>query len=98
QGYGNVGSFFATTALSELPKLKLAAASDSRGVLHSKKGLDAKDLANFKKQGGSFSDYKKGQAKLISKTDELANLDVDILVLAALEDAINKDNMRHVKA
>jgi glutamate dehydrogenase/leucine dehydrogenase len=96
QGYGNVGSFFATLAKNELPDLKLVAASDSRGVLYSEEGLDAVDLARFKKSGGSFSDYKKG-VKLLEAQD-ITDLEVDILVLAALEDAVNKNNMQNVKA
>src|SRR4051812_8819635 len=65
QGYGNVGSFFAINATAELPDLKLVAASDSRAVLHSDKGLDAKELANFKKQGGSLSDFEKAGIKIL---------------------------------
>jgi glutamate dehydrogenase/leucine dehydrogenase len=39
QGFGNVGSFFATIAQTEQPQWKLVAASDSSGTLYSQAGL-----------------------------------------------------------
>ncbi len=96
QGYGNVGSFFAVIA-EKYPNWKLVAASDSSSTVYSENGLDAKDLAEFKEANKRFSDYKKMGTKLLS-SDEIISLDVDILVLAALGDAVNKDNMTQVKA
>lgn len=95
QGYGNVGSFFATVASSEQPKWKLVAASDSRAAVYEPKGLDAGVLDKYKAAGNSFSDYKKAQ---VLSGDELIGLKVDVLVLAALGDAVTDKNMKQIKA
>lgn len=97
QGYGNVGSYFATVATSEHPKWKLVAVSDSSKTLYKQSGLDAKDLADYKSKSGHFSDYKGPGIKHLDERDILG-LDVDVLVLAALEDTLTKDNMKDVKA
>jgi glutamate dehydrogenase/leucine dehydrogenase len=95
QGFGNVGSFFATIAQTEQPQWKLVAASDSSGTLYSQAGLDAAGLDEFKKSGQHFSDY--GQAKLLNGGD-IFGLDIDVMVLAALEDAVNEKTMKAVRA
>ena len=95
QGFGNVGSFFATTAKELNPKWKLVAASDSAGGVFDSNGFDAEELQKFKDGRGRFADYEKG--KQITN-EELLALDVDVLVLAGLEDAVNSDNMKSVKA
>jgi glutamate dehydrogenase/leucine dehydrogenase len=95
QGYGNVGSFFAIIAQKEHPDWRLVAASDSSGTIYSKDGLDARELDEFKETGMHFSDY--GQAELLSG-EEIIGLDVDVLVMAALGDAINETNMKDIKA
>lgn len=95
QGFGNVGSFFATVAAEEHPEWKLVAASDSAATLVSEDGLDAEALFKFKTQGGSFRDFKGAE---VLDADAVIEQDVDILVLAALEDAVNKDNVDRVKA
>jgi glutamate dehydrogenase/leucine dehydrogenase len=97
QGFGNVGQFFATVAQKEQPDWHLLSASDSGGTISSDDGLDAKELADYKKSNGRFSDYKKDHLKILSP-DDFAGLDVDVLVLAALEDSINSKNMKEVKA
>jgi len=97
QGYGNVGQFFAVVAQKEQPNWQLNAASDSGAVVYSENGLDAKDLAKFKEGGGRFTDYKKLGVEVL-KPEEFVSLEVDVLVLAALEDALNEENMEQVKA
>jgi glutamate dehydrogenase/leucine dehydrogenase len=97
QGYGNVGQYFATISQREQPNWQLNAASDSSAVLYAKNGLDAKALAEHKEKGGRFSDFKQtGVDKLA--LNEFASLDVDVLVLAALEDAVNAGNMKSINA
>lgn len=95
QGYGNVGSFFAVIAQQQHPNWQLIAASDSRAAVYDPKGLDAKALEAYKQAGSSFSDYPK--AKILSG-DDLIGLDVDVLVLAALGDAVTAKNMKQIKA
>ncbi len=96
QGFGNVGYYFAKLA-SELG-FKVVAVSDSSSGIYSEKGFDIKTLAKYKDEGGAFKDYPvKGGMKLISN-EELLELSVDVLVPAALENAITKDNMEKISA
>lgn len=96
QGFGNVGAFFATVAADEQPQWKLVAASDSEAAIYSEGGLDAHELAAFKAERGRFKDYTKDAQQL--SADELVGLDVDVLVLAALGDAVIEANMKSVRA
>jgi len=93
QGYGNAGSFIADKLVAD--GYKLVAASDSRGGVYQTTGLDANKLAQLKKEGESVISLK--GAKLISN-QELLLLDVDILILAALENQITAENAGQVKA
>ncbi len=94
EGFGNVGSFFATIAQAEQPGWQLVAASDSSGGVTDSQGLDASELDGYKKQGGRFSDF--NAARL--PANKLFEQDVDVLVLAALGDSITEKNMKLVKA
>jgi glutamate dehydrogenase/leucine dehydrogenase len=95
QGFGNVGSFFATVAAKDHKNWKLVAASDSKAAVYSEGGLDANDLDKFKQQHKQFSDYT--EAKVIDG-ESIVGLEVDVLVMAALGDAINESNMKEIKA
>jgi glutamate dehydrogenase/leucine dehydrogenase len=95
QGWGNVGSFFALIAEKDHPDWKLVAATDSSGGVYSPDGLSAKEIDEFKKGGGKIADLPSG--KQITNED-LIGLKVDVLVLAALEDAVNDKNVQHVKS
>ncbi len=95
QGYGNVGAFFATVAAKDHPQWKLVAASDSGATIYDPAGLKADELDKFKANHGRFGDYKKAE---IRDSDEIIGLDVDVLVLAALGDAVTEANMKQVKA
>jgi glutamate dehydrogenase/leucine dehydrogenase len=97
QGYGNVGAFFATVAAKDQPEWLLIAASDSADAVYNPDGLDADKLAKFKADKRRFGDYKEDDVRLLSN-DELLKLDVDVLVLAALEDAVTEKNMKDIKA
>jgi glutamate dehydrogenase/leucine dehydrogenase len=95
QGFGNVGSFFATIAAGEHPNWKLVGASDSGATVYDPDGLDAHDLAEFKAGKGRFENYEKADVR---PADDIIKLDVDILVLAALGDALTEKNVGEVKA
>ncbi len=94
QGFGNVGSFFATTIADMRPDWTLVAASDSQTAVYDAKGLDADKLQKFKEDGGRFKDF---DGEKITN-EELIALDVDVLVLAGLEDAVSDSNMKTVQA
>lgn len=97
QGFGNVGAFFATVATDDYPEWSIVAASDSGAGLHNPDGLDVRALALFKADHGQFSDAAFADTKIVSNDDLLA-LNVDVLVLAALGDAVTEVNVSSVKA
>jgi len=97
QGFGNVGSFFATIASAEHPEWRLVAASDSAATLTKPGGLNVGRLAAHKQSGGSFKEAATPDATAASPEAVIAT-DADVLVLAALGDTITEDNMRDVKA
>ena len=97
QGFGNVGAFFAMVAAQDYPNWKLIAVSDSASGLQCNEGLSAQELSDFKANRGRFSDYDSSGVQRINNDDLLA-LDVDVLVLAALGDAVTESNMESVQA
>ncbi len=96
QGFGNVGYWFAKLAQDE-PNLKVVAIADSRHTITCKDELDIDAVLKAKKDGKSVADYKK-QAVKTKPADAILTADVDVLVLAALDDAINSGNMEKVQA
>ena len=96
QGFGNVGFWFGV--LSEKLGFRVVAVSDSSGAIYNQRGLDLLKLSDLKKE---FKSFKKAASKkklrFISNHDLIA-LDVDILVPAALENAIDKSNVGSVRA
>lgn len=96
QGFGNVGYYFAKLA-GELG-YKILAVSDSSSGIYNPKGLNVGKLAEFKATGAPLKDFSlKNGEKLISN-EKLLELPVTILVPAALENAITKDNMEKISA
>lgn len=93
QGYGNAGSIAAM--LLEEEGCKIIAVSDSRGGIYDPNGLDTKKVLNHKKETGSVIGYNK--TKTITNA-ELLELDCDILIPAALEEVITKENAANIKA
>lgn len=96
QGFGNVGYYFAKIASEQ--GMAVVAISDSKGAVvqeknsHSKfDGLDIKKIMQYKKEKGELP------GKKITNED-LLELPVDILVPAALENVINKENMHKIQA
>jgi len=89
QGFGNAGYFMA----KHLSK-NIVAVSDSSGGIYDPKGLNIDKAKNIKDEKGSVQNY---SAKKISNK-ELLELDIDILVLAALENQITKENASRIKA
>jgi glutamate dehydrogenase/leucine dehydrogenase len=97
QGYGNVGSYFATVAAKDRPGWKLAAVSDSSATIISSEGFDPFHLAEYKKHHGRFADLK-GKDIEHKISEEIVAANVDVLVLAALGDVITENNANLVNA
>lgn len=95
QGFGNVGAFFATVAQDLYPGWKLLAASDSSASISDFGGLNAKDLFDFKASGKRLADFGGSDVR---DADSIISQDADVLVLAALEDAVTEKNAKQVKA
>jgi glutamate dehydrogenase (NAD(P)+) len=94
QGFGNVGWNAARLLQDELG-MKVVAVSDSRGGVYGKQGFDASKAHQHKERTGSVVGLPGTEP--VSNEEVLA-LDVDVLVPAALEGAIQKDNSVDVKA
>lgn len=97
QGFGNVGEFFATVAQDEQPQWKFVAISDSSATLHNEDGIDATQAVLHKEAEGRLEHFDDPEVK-VKKRDAILSLDVDVLVLAALGDAVTEKNMKDVKA
>ncbi|MFI4915817.1 MAG: Glu/Leu/Phe/Val dehydrogenase [Phycisphaerales bacterium JB060] len=91
QGFGNAGQHFAK--LADEAGYKVVAVSDSRGGIYDPDGLDVRATISTKNETGRLPEA----GKEISN-DDLLELDADVLVPAALENAVTRDNARNVKA
>ncbi len=99
QGFGNVGYFFSKIAETDTP-LKIVAVSDSKGAVYDpENGINIARALDVKRHGNAISAYGEGKREVeVISNAELLTLDVDILVLAALDNAITEDNMKDIKA
>ena len=95
QGFGNVGSHSARIISKELGA-KVVAVSDVTGGVYDPNGLDIDDLIRYRDENnGVIKGYPKGER---ITNEELLTMDVDILIPAALENAIDENIARDVKA
>jgi len=100
QGFGNAGSHMAK--ILEKDGYNIVAVSDSKGGIYcgkqadgTKSKLDIAALENHKEQTGSVSGFDSVQN---ITNEELLELEVDILIPAALENVITSENASRVKA
>jgi len=93
QGFGNVGS--AVARLFAEKKAKIVAISDSRGGVHNPRGIDPLRALRYKERAGTVVGMP-GASRI--SNDELLALKCDILIPAALENAITLHNADQVKA
>ncbi|NHN42664.1 Glu/Leu/Phe/Val dehydrogenase [Halorubellus sp. JP-L1] len=94
QGYGNAG-WIAANLIDDLGA-DVVAVSDSSGAIHNADGFDPVAVKDFKRETGSVSGYE-GADEEVSNED-LLTMDVDLLVPAALENAIDEALARDVNA
>lgn len=94
QGFGNVGSISAK--LLEQQGVKIVAISDISGGYYNKNGIDIENAIIYVEANkGSLEGFNK--AEKISN-EELLELDVEVLVPAAMEDQITVTNASRIKA
>lgn len=93
QGFGNVGYGFAN--LAHKAGFKVVAVSDSKGGIYSENGIDIDAVTEHKKKTGSVINFENSRN---ITNEEILELDVDVLVPAALEEQITEQNAGRIKA
>jgi glutamate dehydrogenase (NAD(P)+) len=93
QGFGNVGSWTARL-IGELG-CKVVAVSDVRGGIHRGAGLDVQAVYDHLRETGSVVDAPGTEAV---SNEELLELDVDVLIPAALDRVISGANADRIKS
>lgn len=94
QGFGNVGSISAK--LIQLQGLKIVAISDITGGYYDSKGIDIEAAIAYRNQNGGTLEGFNSESRITN--EEILELDVDVLVPAAMEDQITKHNAAKIKA
>ena len=93
QGFGNAGSIAAE--LFHGAGAKVLAVNDTRGCIFNEKGLDIPAVVAFKQRTGTVVGFPGAQS---IKPEELLALECEILVPAALENAITAENAHTIRA
>lgn len=103
QGFGSAGGNFA--CLAHEAGFRVVAVSDSKSAVHAPAGLDPRPLFECKKQEAESEGvlYCTSTVRDLCEEDEigqaaLLGLDVDVLALAAMENAVTGDNVDDLRA
>lgn len=94
QGFGNVGYHSAKYIMEAGGIITVIAEYD--GAIYNPKGIDIEAVDQHRKETGTIMSYPK--AKPLSSTQAALEMECDILIPAALENQINKDNAPKIKA
>ncbi|MCX6001316.1 MAG: Glu/Leu/Phe/Val dehydrogenase [Chloroflexi bacterium] len=94
QGYGNAG-YYAAKLAKEMFGSKIVAVCDSQGGCYCKTGIDADEAMKVKTKTTSVCNLKVGD-KISS--EDILELDVDILIPSAMENVITEKNVANIKA
>lgn len=97
QGYGNAGQF-AHQLITDMFGSKVVAVSDSKGGVHCANGLDYDTIMAWKRDHGTVATFQSQDPCQSIAGEELLELDVDILIPAALENQIGDWNAQNIKA
>ncbi len=95
QGLGNVG-YHAARILQNEGGAKIVGLAEIEGAIYDPNGLDIEEVVNHRATTGSILDFP--GAKNIENSAEALLLPCDILIPAALEGVISKDNAADVQA
>ncbi len=93
QGFGNVGANIAKILYEQ--GYTVIAVSDSKCGIYNENGLDIPAVMEHKNKKSTLKGYKEGEE---ITNEQLLELKCDILIPAALEEVINKNNAPNVKA
>ena len=102
QGFGNAGYQFAR--LAQQAGYRIVAVSDSKGAVYSEEGLEVDKIMQHKRTRRELKAMLYCDASVCEEAEhttisneELLELDVDILVLAALENQITAENANRIQ-
>ncbi len=97
QGFGNVGSFAAKFLAEE--GCKVVAISDIGGAFYNPDGIDIPKAMDYVLENGTLENFNNVfDCEQLNPAEALLELDVDILVPAALEGQITEKNADRIKA
>jgi len=103
QGFGNAGYHFAQ--LAQQAGYQIVALSDSQGAIYSEEGLHVNRVMEHKRNRNELKAMLYSDASVCEENNhstlsnaDLLELDVDVLVLAALENQITTENASRIKA
>lgn len=94
-GFGKVGMPAAVDLAEQ--GARIVAVSDYTCALYDEKGLNVLEITEFVKEKQTLDQYDRPGVEKISN-EQLLALDVDILIPAAIDSVITKDNMKSVRA
>jgi glutamate dehydrogenase/leucine dehydrogenase len=95
QGYGNAG--WIAAKLAHERGATIVAVSDSSGAISNADGFDPVDVKEYKRETGSVTGYHGAETDGLTN-EELLTMDVDLLIPAALENAIDAEVAEEVSA
>ena len=96
QGFGNAGQYIASLFAAD--GHDIVAVSDSGGAVQARGGLSLEKLLAMKEAGGSVVQTAGKDGHEAIGADTLVGVDCDVLVPAALENMIHRDNAEGIKA
>ena len=99
QGFGNAGYNLAKMLHDE--GFVVTALSDSGGAITCSRGADPDEIKRIKREKGSVSEIYEGsvcECRRFDRSEDILEEDVDILVPAALENQITRENAHKIKA
>lgn len=96
QGFGSVGASAAKFLFEN--GVKVVGVSDVNGVVYCKDGLDIPLLLSLKDPKGNINTQNLPTEYELLSGNEWLSLDVDVLIPAAIADAINENNVNEIQA
>ena len=94
QGFGNVG--YHTARVMQENGAIIVGVAEFEGGLYAANGIDVEDLKKYQIENKTIRNYPK--AKFIKQSNLLMEHECDILIPAALENQITKENAANIKA
>ena len=95
QGFGNVGSW--ASLLLEERGLKVVSVSDISGAYYNDNGINIQEAISYRDSNkGTLEGF--GGGDKLQNANDILELDVDVLVPAAVEDVITTQNAKKIKA